>query len=206
MTGSTVAYSEGAGKFGALGVTVWSRALTDYELEYQRNGRTCGDPFPEFVALFSALPAASTVLDLGAGQGRDTLVAARLGHKVVAVDVSPTGIGQILVAAQRENLPVEGVVSDLTGYRPKGMFDVVVLDRIVHMFKDVKDKATLLSKAAQATADGGYVLVADTPSNQVYIERQFGDRGVWMLVAAKKGRQIFRRVSGASSSQATKLA
>jgi len=174
------------------------RAVTDYELEFQRNEVACGDPFPEFVELFNALPAASTVLDLGAGQGRDTLVAARLGHKIVAVDVSPTGIGQILVAAQRENLSVEGVVSDLTEYRPNGKFDVVVLDRIVHMFKGIKDKVALLSEAAQATADNGYVLVADTPSNQEYIERQFGDREVWMQVAGKKGRQIFRQVSGAT--------
>lgn len=171
--------------------------MTDYELEYQRNEAACRDPFPEFEELFNALPAASTVLDLGAGQGRDTLVAARLGHQVVAVDISPTGIRQILVAAQRENLSVEGVVSDLTEYHPNRTFDVVMLDRIVHMFRDVKDKVALLSKAAHATADNGYVLVADTPGNQEYIECQFGDRGVWKLVTAEKGRRIFRRVSGA---------
>jgi 2-polyprenyl-3-methyl-5-hydroxy-6-metoxy-1,4-benzoquinol methylase len=107
--------------------------VTDYELEYQRSQAACGDPFPEFVDLFEALPLPSTVLDLGAGQGRDTLVAARLGHRVVAVDISPTGIGQILAAAQRENLSIEGVVADLTMYCPNGQFDVVVLDRVVHM-------------------------------------------------------------------------
>jgi SAM-dependent methyltransferase len=69
--------------------------VTDYELEYQRNESACGDPFPEFVELLNALPAASTVLDLGTGQGRDTLVAARLEHKVVAVDVSLTGIRSV---------------------------------------------------------------------------------------------------------------
>jgi tellurite methyltransferase len=172
--------------------------VTDYELEYQRSEAACGDPFPEFVELFEALPVASTVLDLGAGQGRDTLVAARLGHKVVAVDISPTGIGQILVAARRENLSVEGVVMDLTEYCPNGKFDVVVLDRIVHMLKDIKDKVALLSKAAQATAEGGYALVADTPSNQEHIERQFGDRRAWVQIAARKGRRIFKRVTGAT--------
>ncbi|MGD2129221.1 MAG: class I SAM-dependent methyltransferase [Lysobacterales bacterium] len=172
--------------------------MTDYELEYQRNEVVCGDPFPEFVELFEALPSASTVLDLGAGQGRDTLVAARLGHKVVAVDISPTGIGQILVAAQRENLSVEGVVTDLTDYCPYARYDVVVLDRIVHMLKNTKDKVALLSKAAQATAESGYALVADTPSNQEHIERQFGDRKAWMRIAARKGRWIFKRVTGAT--------
>ena len=173
--------------------------MTDYELEYQRNKAACGEPFPEFVAVFNIMPAASAVLDLGAGQGRDTLVAARLGHTVVAVDVSPTGIGQILAAAQREKLSVKGVVSDLKDYRPVGKFDAVVLDRVVHMFKGIEDKMALLAKAAQATADEGYVLVADTPSNWEYIERQFGDREVWTQVAANKGRRVFRRASGRAS-------
>lgn len=171
--------------------------MTDYELEYQRNDAACGEPFEEFVEFFKALPAAVTVLDLGAGQGRDTLVAARLGHRVVAVDVSPTGIGQILAAARRERLSVEGVVCDLTEYRPSGTFDVVVLDRIVHMLKTVENKLALLATAARATVDGGYVLVADTPSNREHIERQFGDRGAWMRVVSKNGRRIFRRAGGA---------
>ena len=172
--------------------------MTDYELEYQRSETACGDPFPEFVELFEALPVASTVLDLGAGQGRDTLVAARLGHIVMAVDVSPTGIGQIVETAQHENLSVEGVVADLTTYCPNGTFDVVVLDRVVHMLKDVNDKAALLSKAAQATAESGYALVADTPNNLEHIERQFADRSTWMQIGSRKGRRIFKRVTSAT--------
>lgn len=88
--------------------------MTDYELEYQRSEQACGDPFPEFVKLFETLPVPSTVLDLGAGQGRDTLLAARLGHKVLAVDISPTGIRQILGDAQSENLSIVGVCCHVT--------------------------------------------------------------------------------------------
>jgi SAM-dependent methyltransferase len=167
--------------------------VTDYELEYQRSAAACGEPFPEFEELFQTLPVASTILDMGAGQGRDTLVAARLGHKVVAVDISPTGISQILDAAKTEKLSVEGVVADLTTYVPNEKFDVVVLDRIVHMFKNIKDKKALLSKAADATAENGYILIADTPSNREYIDWQFGDRKAWKQIESKKGRRIFKR-------------
>ncbi len=169
--------------------------MTDYELEYQKNEAACGDPFPEFVALFRALPAASCVLDLGAGQGRDALTAARLGHRVVAVDLSPTGIGQILDAARREGLAVEGVVCDLMDYVPSGRFDAVVLDRVVHMLRDDADKAALLARAAEATAAGGFALVADTPSNQPLVERQFGDPARWTQTVSRKGRRIFRRIA-----------
>jgi SAM-dependent methyltransferase len=167
--------------------------LTDYDLEYQQNEQACGAPFPEFVKLFEALPRGSTVLDLGAGQGRDTLVAARLGHKVLAVDASPTGIAQILAAADSEKLPIEGVVANLNDFVPDGVFDVVVLDRVVHMLGNARNKQTLLSKAAQATAECGYVLVADTPSNQEHIERQFGDQRAWQQIVSRKGRRVFKR-------------
>jgi hypothetical protein len=66
------------------------------------------------------------------------------------------------------------------------------------MFKAIEDRVALLSKAAQATAQGGYALIADTPSNQEYIERQFGDRRAWMQIVARKGRRIFKRVSRAT--------
>ena len=100
--------------------------------------------------------------------------------------------------AQCENLSIEGVVTDLTNYCAHGKFDVVVHDRLVRMFKDTKDKVTQLSKAAQATAESGYALLADTPSNQEHIERQFGERKAWMQIAAGKGRWIFKRVTGAT--------
>jgi len=172
--------------------------MTDHERVYVRCATACGEPFPEFVALFESLPVPSSVLDLGAGQGRDTLVAARLGHSVVAVDVSPTGIGQILEVAKRERLSIEGIVSDLRSYVPERQYGVVVLDRVVHMLKDVEDKRTLLSRAARATTKGGYTLVADTPSNRECIDAQFGDRNAWQQVESRKGRRIFRRRISAS--------
>jgi hypothetical protein len=57
----------------------------------------------------------------------------------------------------------------------------------------------LLAKAANATAESGYALVADTPSNQQHIERQFGDREVWTQIAANRARRIFKRVSSQRS-------
>ena len=60
------------------------------------------------------------------------------------------------------------------------------------------EKAALLSKAAQATAESGYALVADTPSNLEHIERQFADRSTWMQIGSRKGRRIFKRVTSAT--------
>ena len=47
------------------------------------------------------------VLDLGAGLGNLSLEAGRRGHRVVAVDASPTAVSRINADARREGLRVE---------------------------------------------------------------------------------------------------
>ncbi len=77
--------------------------MTDYEKEYQKNVDACGLPFAEFVAFFDTIKGKLKVLDLGCGQGRDALMIARKGHEVLGVDVSPTGIKQMLEKARDES-------------------------------------------------------------------------------------------------------
>ncbi|WP_409070426.1 class I SAM-dependent methyltransferase [Aliifodinibius sp. S!AR15-10] len=43
-------------------------------------------------------------MDFGCGQGRDALFIARMGHRVLGVDISKTGISQMLDEANRENI------------------------------------------------------------------------------------------------------
>lgn len=76
---------------------------------------------------------AARVLDVGCGQGRDALFIARLGHSVVGVDLSAHGIRDLLAASKAERLDITGDVADITTYTPAGKFDVVLIDRTLHM-------------------------------------------------------------------------
>ena len=88
--------------------------MTDYEKQYQKSRDVCGPPFREFVAFFERYhKTRAKVLDLGCGQGRDALFIARKGHHVLGVDISRTGISQMLEEAEREGLDVCGVVADV---------------------------------------------------------------------------------------------
>lgn len=81
--------------------------MTDYEKLYQESPNVCGPPFPEFEAFFERYnKTQAKVLDLGCGQGRDALFIARMGHQVVGVDISKTGIAQMLEEAKQEGLEV----------------------------------------------------------------------------------------------------
>ena len=165
--------------------------MTDYEKVFQEEPAACGDPYPEFVEFFRDADRAFTILDLGSGQGRDAIQAAVCGHSVRCVELSPTGVRQTNERAAELGLDVRAEVGDLRTYQPSGQFDVVVLDRVVHMLKQTEEKQALLSMAQSAVGPAGYLLLADVPSNLTLIEGFF-DAG-WTGMLARKGLRFYRR-------------
>jgi len=163
--------------------------MTDYEEQYQKSRDVCGSPFREFVAFFERYhKTRAKVLDLGCGQGRDALFIARIGHHVLGVDISRTGIFQMLEEAEREALDICGVVADAVEYKSSEDYDVVILDRVLHMLKDDSGRLAVLEKASATTKSGGFILIADTPKNQQFIRSFFEDHSEdWVKVKDKKG-------------------
>ena len=165
-----------------------------YDPLYREDRNVCGDPYPEFVRFFaeySVCPAA--VLDLGCGQGRDALMVARLGHDVLGVDISPTGIRQMVEVADAEGLSVQGHVADLTEYEIDRTYDIILLDRVLHMLAP-QPRAQLLGQAARRVKPGGHILIADQPGNMpsiVAVLRE--DASTWTHLLARRGFLIARR-------------
>lgn len=148
----------------------------------------CGAPFPEFLKFFDTYPLQQArVLDLGCGQGRDALFIARKGHHVVGVELAPTGVQHMLEDARSEGLPVDGVVADIVTYGPQGMFDVVVLDRVLHMLKEDEAKTAVLAKSAAHLNPNGFILIADESKNQPLFHKFFENHvDNWQLQSKKK--------------------
>lgn len=170
--------------------------MTDYEKAYQQKQAVCGDPFPELVAFFKDLTDTYvSVLDLGCGQGRDALMIASFGHTVYGVDLAPTGIAQMLARAKTLKLKVDGEIADIRNYRPEKTYDVVVLDRIIHMLPTSAEKLEAVRMAADSTADRGYLLIVDTPSNIPLIERTLTNEK-WLSIFRKKGFRFFQKHAG----------
>jgi tellurite methyltransferase len=163
-----------------------------YEAIYKAQQHALGGPFPEIVKLFAEnVSAGSRVLDLGCGQGRDALFIARAGHSVVAVDLSSSGIAQLNAEALQTGLPIEGIVADLVTYEPDSMFDVVVIDRTLHMLRS-SERMDVLKRAIGAVGPTGFVVIADERKNLPAMRALFDD-GCWSERFAKKGFLFMQR-------------
>jgi len=160
-----------------------------YEKIYQEDQNACGPPFKEFVDFFQKFEKnPGTVLDLGCGQGRDALFIARQGHHVLGVDLSETGIAQMLEAARKDNLQVEGVVADVVKFDTDAQFDVVILDRVLHLLPTDDEKLLILKKASECVNQSGFLLIADTPKQKVMLQSFFNARqSLWTIEKQTKG-------------------
>jgi SAM-dependent methyltransferase len=101
-------------------------------------------------------PAPARVLDVGAGTGFLSLLAASLGHQVTAVDLSPRMLDQLARRAAEVGVEVETVVAPAD--EPPAGFDVVV-ER--HLLWTLPDPAGALA-AWRAAAAGGQLLVVES--------------------------------------------
>jgi SAM-dependent methyltransferase len=100
-------------------------------------------------------PAPARILDCGAGTGFLSLMAARMGHKVTALDVSAGMLGQLRRRADAEGLGVE-VVEGSADAPPEGPFDAVI-ER--HLVWTLPDPAATLAAWREVAPYGRLVLV-----------------------------------------------
>jgi SAM-dependent methyltransferase len=100
------------------------------------------------------LPPGGRVLDAGAGTGFLSLAAARLGHRVTALDLSAGMLARLRAAAEREHLAVE-IVEAAAASPPPGPFDAVI-ER--HLLWTLPDPAAALAAWRQVAPAGRLVL------------------------------------------------
>jgi SAM-dependent methyltransferase len=108
--------------------------------KYYQTEDLFGEPYPELITFFSEYPTKSKVLDLGCGQGRDSIALARLGFTVTGVDNSKVGIDQMIRVGEKENLNLTGLVHDIYTYDRFSDFDIILLDSMFHFAKKDKEK------------------------------------------------------------------
>lgn len=137
----------------------------DYEKLYASEPNALGAQTESIAAFIEQLNLESArILDVGCGQGRDALPLARAGHDVTGVDLSPSGLAAMVADAKAEGLLIDGHVADITTYTPDGYFDVMLIDRTLHML-DAEPRGATFARLRYATKGGGWIIVADETAN-----------------------------------------
>ena len=168
---------------------------TDYDALYQAQRHALGGPSQIFTTFFASLDKPLRVLDVGCGQGRDALFIARLGHQVTGVDISEAGIAQLEQDAATETLPIRTIAADITTYDFDAVYDIVLVDRTLHML-DERARLEVLDRLLAVVSGEGYLLLADEPRNiSAMLARVQAQEATWRVIKQHKGFLFAQRMS-----------
>jgi len=164
----------------------------DYNALYAEIPDALGAPTEAFVQYFEKYSGPPLrVFDAGCGQGRDALFIARLGHSVVGVDIAGAGIAQLAAAAKAEGLPITAVADNIITYEPDGRFDILLIDRTLHMIADTDERHACFGVLLGHLAPGGTLLLADEPSNMIGLRAVMDTTGRHWTTLIDKGGLLF---------------
>ena len=99
-----------------------------------------------------------SVLDLGCGLGNLSLEAGRRGHRVLAVDASPTAVARLNKDAEREGLSVRGIQADIENWTIDESYDTIVAIGLLMFFRH-ETALRLLTATQEHVKPGGRAIV-----------------------------------------------
>lgn len=106
------------------------------------------------------LPPNASVLDLACGAGRHSILLAKLGYKVTGVDLSARLLNEARLNAERENLDIEFIQSDLRQFTASKKFDLVLnLFTSFGYFETDEENFLLFQKANSLLNPNGYFVL-----------------------------------------------
>jgi len=128
-----------------------------WDERYSEAGQLWGlEPNRFLVEVAEDLPRGS-VLDLGCGQGRNSVWLASRGFEVTGLDLSPVAVEQGARFAEDVGVDVEFASADITTWRPEGRTWDVVLLSYIHLPEAGRMKVH--ATAVESLAPGGRVIV-----------------------------------------------
>lgn len=112
------------------------------------------DHTPYYAAILKEAKAIGKgrVLDLGAGEGADSIRLAKLGFLVDSVEMSPVGADKIRNYAKEAGCDINVICDDIENFIPNHKYEIVMCNGVLHY---VKNKLNVVSMMKEVTKLGG---------------------------------------------------
>ncbi len=135
--------------------------------------------------LIEPLKGQGRVLDLGAGEGADSIRLALLGYDVTAVEISSVGATKTKYFAEQAGARLKVETADIIDYRPEGTFDLIICTGVLPY---IRDKGRILEAIQHWTRTGGLNVISvwtafkPTPPEDtevpIYLDSESGENAV----------------------------
>lgn len=116
------------------------------------------------------LPAGARVLDLGCGEGRDSVFFATQGRDVTGVDVSRAGLRKAKRLAREKGVAARWIQGDMPRVTVHGPFDLIYSCGSIHYVPRV-ERTPLFRRLKALTRPGGYHAHIVFTDGLVYVEK-----------------------------------
>jgi len=131
------------------------------------------------MAFYENFAPHSQILDVGCGEGRNSIFLAEQGHTIDAFDLSKAGIEKARFLASQNALAINFFVYDLGEYIFNKEYDVILSHGVLHLpEKGTRD--SFIESAQEHTKPGGYHIIGiftnrlpATPDNAPFTKSLF---------------------------------
>lgn len=138
----------------------------------------------------SALGAASKILSLGEGEGRNAVYLAKAGHCVSALDISEEGLKKVAVLAREHQVTIQTILADLEFYEIQPQRWDAVVSIFCHLHTNYRSR--IMEQIVNGLVPGGWLFM------EAYTPRQldFGTGGPKEIALLCEPDELQRELAG----------
>jgi tellurite methyltransferase len=157
-----------------------SKGIGQYDTEYSQCPCFWGTEPGKFVQIIDKYITAGSVLDLGAGEGKNSIFLSKLGFDVTAVEISEYAINNFKTVLEKCDMAVKDRIKisreNVITYQDAKAYDVVIGYGLLHCLSSLNDVDVLVANIKRWVDKNGIVVLVSfndklqVPEAQDYLQ------------------------------------